>query len=88
MVNGHTPTPPVMAVTDAAVISNGSTGVLFVVGAEMTPRGVAQTALDQLGAAQARVIGAVLNRVNIRRHSYYYAQYYRDDYKRAYVRAQ
>jgi capsular exopolysaccharide synthesis family protein len=78
--------PPVMAVTDAAVVSNGVTGVVFVVGAEMTPRRTAQTALEQLTGARAKVIGAVLNRVNVHRHSYYYAQYYRKDYTRAYVR--
>ena len=78
--------PPVMAVTDAAVVSNGVTGVVFVVGAEMTPRRTAQTALEHLMAARAKVIGAVLNRVNVHRHSYYYAQYYRKDYTRAYVR--
>jgi capsular exopolysaccharide synthesis family protein len=78
--------PPVMAVTDAAVVSNGVAGVVFVVGAEMTPRRTAQTALEQLAGARAKVIGAVLNRVNVHRHSYYYAQYYRKDYTRAYVR--
>ena len=78
--------PPVMAVTDAAVISHDVSGVIFVVGAEMTPRRNAQTALEQLSAAQARIIGAVLNRVNLERHSYYYAPYHRKDYTRAYVR--
>jgi Mrp family chromosome partitioning ATPase len=75
-----------MAVTDAAVISNGVGGVLFVIGSEMTPRRTAQTAVEQLKAARAKVIGAVLNRVNVHRHSYYYAQYYRKDYTQAYVR--
>lgn len=78
--------PPVMAVTDAAVVSNGMSGVVFVVGAEMTPRRNAQTALEQLAGARAKVIGAVLNRVNVHRHAYYYAQYYRKDYSRAYIR--
>ena len=78
--------PPVMAVTDAAVISNGMNGVVFVVGADMTPRRAAQMALDQLAMAQAKVIGAVLNRVNVHKHSYYYAQYYRQDYSRAHGR--
>lgn len=78
--------PPVMAVTDAAVISNGVGGVLFVIGSEMTPRRTAQVAVEQLQAARAKVIGAVLNRVNVHRHSYYYAQYYRKDYTQAYVR--
>ena len=79
--------PPVMAVTDAAVISHDVSGVIFVVGAEMTPRRNAQTALEQLSSAHARIIGAVLNRVNLERHSYYYAPYHRKDYARAYVRS-
>jgi capsular exopolysaccharide synthesis family protein len=78
--------PPVMAVTDAAVISNGVGGVVFVVGSEMTPRQTAQVAVDQLVAARAKIVGAVLNRVHVDRHAYYYAQYYRKDYTRAYIR--
>jgi capsular exopolysaccharide synthesis family protein len=77
--------PPVMAVTDAAVISNTATGVLFVVGADMTPRRIAQAAIEQLTAARGRIAGAVLNRVNLDKHSYYYAQYYRKDYAGPYI---
>ena len=75
-----------MAVTDAAVIANGVGGVVFVVGAEMTPRRTAQMAVEQLVGARAKIIGAVLNRVHVDRHAYYYAQYYRKDYTQAYVR--
>jgi capsular exopolysaccharide synthesis family protein len=78
--------PPVMAVTDAAVVANGASGVVFVIGAEMTPRKTAATAIEQLTAARAKIIGAVLNRVNVQRHSYYYAPYHRKDYTQAYVR--
>jgi capsular exopolysaccharide synthesis family protein len=80
--------PPVMAVTDAAVIANRATGVVFVVGAEMTPKRTARAAIDQLIAAKARFIGGVLNRVHVERHSYYYAPYYRKDYTQAYSRTQ
>jgi capsular exopolysaccharide synthesis family protein len=79
--------PPVMAVTDAAVIAHTATGVMFVVGAEMTPRRNAIAAVEQLAGARAKFIGAVLNRVNSERHSYYYAPYYRKDYSRVYTRA-
>jgi len=79
--------PPVMAATDAAVISNGVGGVLFVVGSEMTPRRNAQVAIEQLLAARARLVGAVLNRVHVERHAYYYAPYYRKDYTQAYARS-
>ena len=47
-------TPPVMAVTDASIAANISHGVLFVVGAEMTSRRVAQRAIEQLSHGQAR----------------------------------
>jgi polysaccharide biosynthesis transport protein len=73
-------TPPLMAVTDSAIIAHGSTGVLFVVGAEMTSRFAARRALEQLHHAKAQVVGAVLNRVDLKHHSYYYSDYYRREY--------
>jgi capsular exopolysaccharide synthesis family protein len=79
--------PPVMPVTDAAVVANTAGGVVFVVGAEMTPRQNAAAAIEQLRGANARFIGAVLNRVNIQRHSYYYAPYYRKEYGKYYQRS-
>ncbi len=79
--------PPVMPVTDASVIAHTATGVLFVIGAEMTPRQSAQAAVEQLRGANAKFIGAVLNRVNVRRHSYYYAPYYRKEYAKYYQRS-
>jgi capsular exopolysaccharide synthesis family protein len=79
--------PPVMAVTDAAVIGNHATGVVFVVGAEMTSRRHAAVAIEQLAAAKAHFIGGVLNRANVKRHGYYYSTYYRKDYVQAYTRA-
>ena len=76
--------PPVMAVTDAAVIGHSAGGVLFVVGAEMTSRQAAQKALEQLLAAKAKLLGGLLNRVNLRRHGYYYSHYYHHRYSRYY----
>ncbi|MEQ1895769.1 MAG: polysaccharide biosynthesis tyrosine autokinase [Vicinamibacterales bacterium] len=72
--------PPVMAVTDAAVLAHGSGGVVFVIGADMTSRQSAEAAVEQLTSAKARFVGAILNRVNIKRHSYYYAPYHRKEY--------
>lgn len=77
--------PPVMAVTDASLIAHHATGVLFVVGAEMTSRHAAQRALDQLEQVQAKFVGAVLNRVDLDRNPYYYSQYYRREYAQYYV---
>jgi len=79
--------PPIMAVTDAALAAHGASGVLFVVGAEMTSRHAARRALDQLEQAQARLLGAVLNRVDLERNAYYYSQYYRREYSSYYTAA-
>lgn len=79
--------PPVMPVTDASVVANNSSGVLFVVGSEMTPRNNAMAAVEQLRGANAKFIGAVLNRVDIRRHAYYYSPYYRKEYGKYYQRS-
>jgi Mrp family chromosome partitioning ATPase len=80
--------PPVMAVTDAAVLAHGATGVVFVVGAETTSRRMAAAALEQLGNAHAQVIGGILNRVTVDKHPYYYAAYYRREYAAYYAEAQ
>jgi polysaccharide biosynthesis transport protein len=79
--------PPVMPVTDAALVAHTAGGVLFVVGSEMTPRQNAAAAIEQLRGANARFVGVVLNRVNIQRHSYYYSPYYRKEYGKYYQRS-
>src|SRR5438105_4024136 len=77
--------PPVLAVTDACVLAHTSSAVLFVVGADLVTRGAAKTALEQLDAAGARYIGAVMNRAEIRRHPHYYSRYYRTKYTTSYA---
>jgi len=77
-------TPPVMPVTDSAVVSHLTNGVLFVVGAEMTSRYAAQRAVEQLGHGHAKFVGVVLNRVDLRHNAYYYSQYYRREYAHYY----
>ena len=46
--------PPVMAVTDASIIAHSVSGVVFVVGSEMTNKGAAKAALEQLDGAKAK----------------------------------
>ena len=79
--------PPIMAVTDAAVVAHIANGVVFVVGSEMTSRAVAATAIEQLTTANARIVGAVLNRVDLDQNAYYYSQYYRREYGHYYVKS-
>lgn len=78
--------PPVMAVTDATILAHFATGVVFVIGCEMTARGTARTAIAHLDSAQAKYFGAVLNLVDLNRNPYYYANYYRSDYANYYQR--
>ena len=80
--------PPVRAVADAAIIAHLATAVVFVVGSEMTDAASAKSALDRLTATQGRVAGVVLNRVQLQRHSYYYARYYDRADERYYVHRQ
>lgn len=79
--------PPVMAVTDANVIAHSATGVVFVVGAEMTSRGAAKSALDHLDQVKAKYVGGILNRVDVRGNPYYYSRHYRKEYQAYYTRA-
>jgi capsular exopolysaccharide synthesis family protein len=80
-------TPPVLVVADSMIVGNKATGVVFVVGADQTSRHAARNAVEQLEGANANVIGSVLNRANVQRHSHYYASYYRKDYAKYYVKA-
>ena len=57
-----------MAVTDPSVVAHSATGVVFVVGAEMTSKWTARAALAQLDAARPNYLGAILNKVEVRRH--------------------
>ena len=78
--------PPIMAVSDSAIVAHIADGVLFVIGAEMTSRGVARTAVEQLVNANGHMIGAVLNRVDLTHNAYYYSQYYRREYGHYYIK--
>jgi receptor protein-tyrosine kinase len=54
-------TPPVMAVTDAALVAHCTTGVLFVVGCEMTNRNTAAQAIEH-GRAARKLIHSPLGK--------------------------
>jgi len=77
-------TPPVLAVTDAVILTPLVDGVTFVLGAEMTRRRLAERAVQMLMVSRPKVVGAVLNRVNFDRNKYYYSRYYGHQYKSYY----
>ncbi len=80
-------TPPVLAVTDAVIIAPWVSGVVFVIGSEMTQRRLAERAVETLMTSRPHVLGAVLNRVDIIRNKYYYSRYYGYKYKNYYVKS-
>lgn len=73
-------TPPVHAVSDALVLSRLSDAVVMVVKADHTRSGLVQLSLSKLINAHARVVGVVLNDLDLknaeRYGSYGYYQYY------------
>lgn len=65
-------TPPIIAVTDAAVLASRVDGVLLVVNAGKTKRELAIKARDMLNQVNANVIGVVLNNAQVDKSAYAY----------------
>ena len=75
--------PPVIAVTDASVLSRKVDGVILVLDANQVRPEMAQKAKELLENAQATILGAILNRAEIEsEHSYYYYYYGHGDEKK------
>ena len=68
--------PPVLAVTDSAIVSTLVDGVVFVVRAFKTAVGTSRSGLRTLQDVDAPIAGVVLNAVNLDRHEYNYYHYY------------
>lgn len=65
-------TPPVNMVIDAVVLAPLTDGVLFVVRANQSERGAVIHAVEQLQYAKAKILGFVLNGVDLEHTSYGY----------------
>jgi Mrp family chromosome partitioning ATPase len=74
--------PPVNTVTDPVILSRIANGVMFIIRAGETKRDVAQRAREQLSAAEATILGGVLNSVDLDKDKYYYYSYYYSKYYR------
>ncbi|HVP37447.1 MAG TPA: polysaccharide biosynthesis tyrosine autokinase [Terriglobales bacterium] len=73
--------PPVIAVTDAAVLSTLLDGVVLVSSSGSTSREALQRAISLLENVKGRLIGGVLNKIKVESvygsyHYYYYYHYY------------
>ncbi len=77
--------PPLLAVTDAAVLSTMVDGAILVVRTGSTPRTSVRRAISQLETVHGRLVGTVLNDVDFRAglygggYGYYYYYYYGQD---------
>ncbi|MFQ5766567.1 MAG: GumC family protein [Acidobacteriota bacterium] len=81
-------TPPLLAVADALIVSGFMDGVLIVVQAGVTPRQTVNAGIEKLRAAKVRVLGAVLNNLDLSQHGYYAYRYgYRYGHRTAYYGA-
>lgn len=67
--------PPVMAVTDAAVLAPRVDGVILVVKPGTTKLAACRQAVEQLQRVGAKILGVILNDVEVNRSRYKYAYY-------------
>ena len=68
--------PPVMAATDAVIVSSLTDGVLLVARSGETPKEAFTRTRDLLGAVKCRILGVVLNAVDSSAPDYYYSYRY------------
>jgi capsular exopolysaccharide synthesis family protein len=68
--------PPLMAVTDAAIIAPQVDGVVLIIHGQKTTREAARSALRQLHDVGANITGGVLNDVDLSSRQYGYGSYY------------
>lgn len=72
-------TPPVLVVTDSALIASSASGVILVIRAGLTTNGAVEQAVEQLRGVKAHLLGAVVNDARPGRggrYQYYYHEYY------------
>ncbi len=74
--------PPVAAVTDPVILSRRVDGVLFVARWRKTPKQLARQALRSMSDCGARVVGCVLNGMQVGKggYGYYYGYSYKSHY--------
>ncbi len=72
-------TPPLGSVIDAAIVATVSDGAVLVIAANQVSYKFAQNVMDQLRKTKVKIIGSVLNKVDLSENGYYgkyYGKYY------------
>jgi succinoglycan biosynthesis transport protein ExoP len=78
--------PPVMGLADAPLLASAVAGTVLVIEAGQTRQGLAKAALRRLALGNARILGGILTKFNVRNagygygHGYGYAYAYSYDY--------
>jgi len=73
--------PPIMGISDSSILATAVDGILLVLGYRKFPKEVAYRAVKAVETAEGRLIGAVLNEVNLKREDFFY---YRHNYYKYY----
>ena len=68
-------TPPVQLVSDALIISQLATGVIYVVKADDTPFPLARQGIIKVRRSGASILGVALNQLDFKRADRYYGEY-------------
>lgn len=71
-------TPPIGNVVDAAIVARYCDGAILVVESDLVSHKAAEKAVEQIRRSGCRILGAVLNKVDMRKNRYYskYSYYY------------
>lgn len=82
-------TPPLGSVIDSAIVAKQCDGSVIVIASNEISYKFAQKVKEQLEVAECRILGCVLNKVNLTRKGYYgkyygryYGRYYGHDYEK------
>lgn len=76
--------PPVMSVSETAILCSLADGVVFVVWAGQTSKKLAKMSIDRINERGAHILGCVLNNLEFGRVGYYYYSTYYGYYDYAY----
>lgn len=72
--------PPVLAVTDAIVLASNADGVVLCVRGGHTPRELVARSADRLRQSNSRILGAMLNNLDLQQYGYAYKKSYYEYY--------